>query len=153
MVPRDGSFVTQMITGYRHQQLVGNVQVVEHEGKLPTSVEAFFPDAVPAVQPPATLQGLSSLADRSARAVSERLQVEHLNCEEAELSIIHGFMQQLTKQVSFLCASADWRDCLSSEPHAAWRSQVPWGSCLMGGRVIACTARCGICVRLRDVVK
>ena len=78
---------------------VERVQVVEQPGQLPRDLAAFLPDLAGSLAAPTSLDAVAALADSSLQAVAERLQVEHLNCEEAELAIIHGFMQQLAKQV------------------------------------------------------
>jgi hypothetical protein len=83
------------------------VQAVEVEGAMPDNLQPFLLDdsstgssqCPPCGEQRPTMAVLSQHADISLQSVTKRLQVEHLNCEEAELAIIHGFMQQLTKQV------------------------------------------------------
>lgn len=74
---------------------------------MPDNLQPFLPDdsstassrCLPSGEQRPNTVMLAKHADISLQSVAERLQVEHLNCEEAELAIIHGFMQQLTKQV------------------------------------------------------
>jgi hypothetical protein len=82
------------------------LQAVERPGVVPHVLVKRVSGSTAAVEPGGVLPGfcpavsyLSAAADVSLRASLARLQVEHLNCEDAELLIIQGFMQQLGQQI------------------------------------------------------
>ena len=81
------------------------LQAAETPGEVPAEAFGGKRSATATPQPrPQNAGGrgiasLSRAADASLEAAQVLLQAEHLNCEEAEMEIIHGFMQQLSQQI------------------------------------------------------
>jgi hypothetical protein len=81
---------------------------------MPNNLEERFPTTTAAVELSKALPGfppavsyLSAVADESLQASLACLHVVHLNCEDPELLLVHGFMQQLVLQIMITFGDLD----------------------------------------------
>ena len=84
--------------------------MVERRGAVPQDLDPFLPldmrdhatapvaTADPSAPEATSTASLAAASDRSLEFVATRVQTAHFICDDGEYTIIHGFMQQLTKQ-------------------------------------------------------